>query len=57
MSALYLAAIFVGYMFIYLILLRAFKVINRDELNDIINIINPKKLFSYIADELRRPSQ
>lgn len=57
MSAIILIGIFLLYIFIYLGLLIASKSLNRREINDIMNIINIKKILKYAIDEFRKPSQ
>ncbi len=54
---LILVGLFLGYGILYILVTRAVKLLSKDELRDIINIFNVKKLLKYAIEELKKPSQ
>ncbi|MEM0195234.1 MAG: oligosaccharide flippase family protein [Thermoplasmatales archaeon] len=52
-----LLALFVAYMLIYTLFLLIFRALSREEMTDIISMIDPRKLIKYALEELKKPSQ
>jgi O-antigen/teichoic acid export membrane protein len=52
-----LAGVFLVYGLLYVLVTRAIKLITKEEMRDILNIFNIKKLLRYAIDELKKPSQ
>lgn len=54
---LILAGLFVAYSVIYLLIIRALKILSREEFKEILNTFNVKKLVRYALNEIKKPSQ
>jgi len=57
MPALYLLAFFIIYALAYMGLLIASRTLSKQEMLDILNMVNVKKMARYAIDELKKPSQ
>jgi O-antigen/teichoic acid export membrane protein len=57
MSSYLLLSLFIAFTLLYILLLMATKTLTKDEIKDIISMVDPRKMVRYAIDELRKPSQ
>ncbi|MGC8644939.1 MAG: oligosaccharide flippase family protein [Thermoplasmata archaeon] len=53
----YLLLLFIGYALLYIIFLLITRTLSREEMIDILSMVDPRKLVRYAVSELRKPSQ